>query len=306
MEHLDGQSLEQVLDREAPLVLHRALGIVHQIASALAAAHAKGIIHSDLKPANVMLARRAGRRELIRAAGPDRDGHPRFVVEKEGWFDSVKVLDFGIARVHDPGAPTPAGEPLFGTPEYMAPEAARGEPLTPAADVYALGLLFYEMVTGEVPFPGDTAIAVLRRQLFEAPLPPRRARADVEITDAAERLILSMLAKPAAARPASMDEVRAALPACYGSVAFRRDAERVPGAMAQGLAPRRRRLTDELDEWLAREKARLAAGAEAKADALDPTDAVDLTDALDPEAPDPTEPAPPGEPLLLTHRKPRG
>jgi serine/threonine-protein kinase len=287
MELLDGRSLEDLLDREAPLRLHRAINIVHQIASALAAAHDKGIVHADLKPANVMLIPRPGRREIIRAAGVAPDGQPRFVVEKEGAFDFVKVLDFGIANIQELGADGPTH--VFGTPEYMSPEAARGDTLDARSDIYALGVLFYEMLTGRVPFDGETPLAVLRRHVVETPAPPSTvAPAAAEITPAAERLILRALAKPAAARPQSMDELRAELASCYGSVAYRRDAHRVPAAVAQGLRPRTRRLTEELDEWLAREKQRAALRA-AETDKL-------------PAVSD--EPAEPEEPLLLTERKP--
>jgi eukaryotic-like serine/threonine-protein kinase len=283
MEFLDGQNLEDVLDAEAPLPLHRALGIGHQIASALAAAHEKDIVHSDLKPANVMLIQRPGRRELIRAEGLAADGQPRFVIEKEGSFDFVKVLDFGIAQMHDPDAP-PADSPhVFGTPEYMSPEAARGDRITPQSDVYSLGILLYEMLTGEVPFVAVSPVGVLRKHLTDPPVPPRQRAPEAEITEAAERLILRALAKDPADRVGSMDELRAELAGCYGSVAFRRDAHRLPAAIAQGLAPRKRRLTQEIDEWITREKAALAARVEGEADKPPEEDV---------------------EPLLLTDRKP--
>jgi serine/threonine-protein kinase len=320
MEFLDGKNLEDVLEREAPLPLHRGIGIVHQIASALAAAHEKGIVHSDLKPANIMLIERPGRRELLRTDRANEDGLPRFVVEKEGSFDFVKVLDFGVAQMHDPAAPAPSPTHVFGTPEYMSPEAARGEPITPSSDVYALGVLFYEMLTGDVPFHGSTPVAVLRKQLGETPAPPRQAAPNAEITEAAERLVLRMLAKRAAERPAGMDEVRAALPSCYGSVSYRRDAHRLPNAAALGFTARHRRLTEELDEWLAREKSLLAAraaSARSRRDAgtqemerstqeMSAEERARAGDPGKPESEPVTEPAADGgeEPILLTERKP--
>jgi serine/threonine protein kinase len=287
MELLDGVDLDEQLERRGTLPLHRAINIVSQIASALAAAHDKGIVHSDLKPANVRLIERPGRREVIRSQGLAADGQPRFVVEPEGAYDFVKVLDFGIARVHSADDP-PEGVPhLFGTPEYMSPEAARGEEVDERADVYALGVLFFEMLTGDVPFHAASPIGVLGKHINEPPPRPSLAAPDAEITPAAERLILSAMEKDPANRPQSMDAVREALAGCYGSVAYRRDADRIAGAAAQGLRPRRRRLTDELDEWLAREKDRIERRTRGEEDPPPPEDEV-------------VE----GEPLLLTQRKP--
>ncbi len=290
MEYLDGVDLDEQLELEGRLPLHRAIHIVGQIASALAAAHEKGIVHSDLKPANVRLLARPGRRELIRAQGLTADGEPRFVVEPEGAYDLVKVLDFGIARVHSADDPLGGGPHIFGTPEYMSPEAARGEEVDARADVYSLGLMFYEMLTGEVPFRAPSPLALLAKQIDEPPRPPTEVAPDAEITPAAERLILAALAKDPAARPQSMDELREALPGCYGSVAYRRDADRVPGAA--GLRVRRRRLTEEIDEWLAAEKERAqraARGEDVRAEVIP-----DATAGSD------------DEPLLLTERKPIG
>jgi serine/threonine-protein kinase len=242
-------------------------------------------VHSDLKPANVRLIERPGRREMIRSQGVAPDGQPRFVVEPEGAFDFVKVLDFGIARVYSADDP-PEGVPhMFGTPEYMSPEAARGEQVDARSDVYALGVLFFEMLTGDVPFHAASPIGVLHKHLSQPAPRPSVAAPDCEITPAAERLILSALEKDPARRPQSMDEVRQQLAGCYGSVAYRRDADRVAGAAAQGLRPRRRRLTDELDEWLAHEKEKIERTVRGA--------------GLDAE-PEPE----PDEPLLLTQRKP--
>jgi eukaryotic-like serine/threonine-protein kinase len=257
MELLDGSDLEKVLEREGRFSLHRSINIVSQIASALAAAHDKGIVHNDLKPANVMLLARQGRRDLIRHDRMDDDGLPRFVVEKEGTFDLVKLLDFGVARVQAPGSAAPVdGDPIYGTPQYMPPEAILRGAIDGRADIYALGVLFFEMLTGQVPFDGASPLEILERHVSAPPPRPSQVAPGVEISAAAEALILRALAKDPADRPQTMDEVREALAGCYGRIAYRRDAEHVPGAVARGLRDRRR-LTEELDEWLARERERI-------------------------------------------------
>ena len=115
-------------------------------------------MHRDLKPENVMLTRREGRRELVRQFTDESGLHT--VTEREKAFDFVKILDFGVAKVRDPdateGRVTQQGV-VFGTPEYMAPETARIGVSDPRTDIYALGVIFYEMLTGTVPFAGETA-----------------------------------------------------------------------------------------------------------------------------------------------------
>src|SRR5678816_90625 len=123
MEYLDGKSLEDLIEKEGAVELHRALNIANQIALALDAAHAVGVIHRDLKPDNIMLLKRPGRRDLVRML-PDQN----WITEREESYDFVKVLDFGIAKVlvqDELMAETVQGA-VFGTPEYMSPEAARG------------------------------------------------------------------------------------------------------------------------------------------------------------------------------------
>jgi serine/threonine-protein kinase len=255
MEYIEGKSLEDVIEEESPLALHRAINIVEQISSALGRAHEKGIVHRDLKPENIMLTKRPGRREVIRAIGPDSKGSQQFVIEPETSWDFVKVLDFGIAKVHEPHRPdasaqsTVAGT-IFGTPEYMSPEASRGAPIDHRADIYSLGILFYDMLVGHVPFTGGSAVEILARHIGEAPVPPRKARPSAEITEAAEVLIMRALAKDPGSRQQSMDALREELKGCYGSVAYRRDAKRVRGAAESGVFPRVRRLTEELGELL--------------------------------------------------------
>jgi serine/threonine protein kinase len=138
MELLAGESLADRLAREGRLTTAEALPIATQIASALAAAHRAGVIHRDLKSRNVMLA-------------PSKDGGVRAV-----------VTDFGLARALEPDgghSSLTGGNGLVGTPDYMAPEQVEGGAVTPAADIYALGVVMYEMVTGTLPFVGDSPSA---------------------------------------------------------------------------------------------------------------------------------------------------
>jgi serine/threonine-protein kinase len=132
----------------------------------------------------------------------------------------------------------------------MSPEAAKGLLVDHRADIYSLGVIFYDVLTGRVPFEAPTPVEVLTKHITEAPVPPRQRRPSAEITEAAERLILKALAKEPDDRFQSMDELRVELQHCFGTVAYRRDAYRIPGLRESGVLPRIRRLTDELDEWL--------------------------------------------------------
>ena len=237
MEYIEGESLEDLIARESPIILHRAINIINQLASALGRAHELGIIHRDLKPENVMLASRPGRRDLIRFVNIDKE-KGSFVIEREEFYDFVKILDFGIAKVMEqPDAAsghtgaTSAGHTIagavFGTPEYMSPEAAQGLPVDHRSDVYSLGILFYDILVGHVPFEAEAAADVMHQQIHSPPVPPRRARPDAEITEAAEKLILKALSKRPEERQQNMDDLRSELQHCYGSIAYRRDASRI-------------------------------------------------------------------------------
>jgi serine/threonine protein kinase len=199
------------------------------MAGALGAAHAKGIVHRDLKPENVMLILREGRRELVRQFSDESGLHE--ISEREEKFDFVKILDFGVAKVHDPdvaeGRVTQAGV-VFGTPEYMAPETARVGTADPRTDIYALGVMFYEMLTGTVPFTGGTPVDVMLRLVSEAVVPPRKKAPKLEITDEAERLIMKALSKDPRRRQQSMEELVRELQQCYGSVRYRRAMQAPP------------------------------------------------------------------------------
>jgi len=156
MDHVDGEALDRRLDRERRLPVEDALSIARQIASGLAAAHARGVIHRDLKPANILL---------------DRDG-------------GAYISDFGVARsLAGSGGRTRAGSTragsVIGTPDYLSPEQARGEPADARSDLYALGLMLHEMLAGELPFAGGTVAEVLAQRMLRAPASLAAARDDL-------------------------------------------------------------------------------------------------------------------------------
>jgi serine/threonine protein kinase len=182
LEFVEGHSLSKLVDTEGALPPERALRIARQIAEALQAAHGVGIVHRDLKPDNVML------------------------IVKDGDPDYVKVLDFGIAKIKvedagDQPALTQIGT-VFGTPEYMSPEQARGEAVDARADVYTVGVILYEMLSGVSPFKDEDLVVVLTRHLTADP-PPLPAELDPLIND----LVLLLLQKSPAARVQTAQEL---------------------------------------------------------------------------------------------------
>ncbi|HJL15435.1 MAG TPA: serine/threonine-protein kinase [Sandaracinaceae bacterium LLY-WYZ-13_1] len=186
MELIEGVNLLQEL-RSAPLAWPRACRIGRQICEALGAAHERGIVHRDLKPENVLLTARRG--------------EPDF----------VKIVDFGIAKVtHGAKQLTAAGR-VVGTPEYMAPEQCAGRSVDHRADVYAFGVLLYEMTTGVLPFYDDDLAKLVRMQMREKPVPPSKARPSADLPLSFEAVILRCLAKDPDRRFGSMAEVAEAL-----------------------------------------------------------------------------------------------
>ena len=181
LELLEGSSLRDVLDRDGAFPEARALHVLRQIASALTRAHALRIVHRDLKPENVMLV--------------PRDGDPDF----------VKVLDFGIAKVpvHELSGskiPTPQANGgltqlgvMYGTPEYMAPEQALGAEIDARADLYALGIMLFEMLVGDRPFVDESRVAIVTMHVMTPP-PLLRTRAP-HVSPATEALVAQLLAK---------------------------------------------------------------------------------------------------------------
>jgi serine/threonine protein kinase len=200
LEYVAGVDLRAVL-RRGPVTPARAVHIVRQIVSAVGAAHAAGIVHRDLKPENIMLV--------------ERDGDPDF----------VKVLDFGIAKIdavgmNDVGGASPASGPsssqpltkmgaVFGTPDYMSPEQALGQTIDARSDLYSIGVMLYELLTGERPFKGG-AVTLMRKHVLEEPpsLPPATTAIAGPVFDA---VIQKLLKKSAHERYASAPELLQAL-----------------------------------------------------------------------------------------------
>jgi tetratricopeptide (TPR) repeat protein len=188
MELLRGETLAKRLRDQGRLSLDRALRFAEQMAAGLGAAHRAGVVHRDFKPGNVML------------------------VSKDGGEQAI-VADFGIARAVSPGAasgePKPGSGPVIGTPAYMAPEQARGEEAGPAADIYALGIVLYEMVTGKLPFLGGSGTEMARRRLREGAPSPRSVVP--ELDERWEAVILRCLAREPSRRFVRAEEVAEAL-----------------------------------------------------------------------------------------------
>ncbi|MFB7360631.1 protein kinase domain-containing protein [Streptomyces hydrogenans] len=182
MQYVDGADLADHLAEHDPYPWEWAVCVAAQLCAVLAAVHAVPIVHRDLKPRNVM----------IRPDG------------------TLTVLDLGIASVLDSDTTrlTHTGEPI-GSPAYMAPEQAMGGAVGPQTDLYALGVLLHELLSGNVPFAGSTALGVLHRHLYEPPLPLRQVRP--EVPETLEALVLRLLAKDPAARPSGAHEVYEAL-----------------------------------------------------------------------------------------------
>ncbi|MCK6549273.1 protein kinase, partial [Myxococcota bacterium] len=173
MEYLRGKTLTQVLRQEGVLAPARASKIMRQVCGSLADAHAAGIIHRDLKPDNI------------------------FLSEVGGDPDWVKVLDFGVAKLADSeggGTLTQTGM-IFGTPKYMSPEQAEGRPIDYRADIYALGVVMYELLVGRPPFVADTPVGLLLKHISEPPPPFSRVRPDLHIDPRLEAIVMKSLEK---------------------------------------------------------------------------------------------------------------
>ncbi len=211
MELLEGEDLGGLLGRERVLSVAGALHIVTQCCIALGAAHAAGIVHRDLKPENIFLVTRGDDKQF------------------------VKIVDFGLAKINDldmdgdPARKLTKTGMIFGTPQYMSPEQCMGKPTDHRADIYSLGLILYELLTGRVPFDGDTFMGVLNQHMCDPAPPMRTVNPSIQVPPLLEAVVYRCLDKKVANRPQSMgalaDELMSALE------------ESGMGALAQRLRP---------------------------------------------------------------------
>ncbi len=201
MEYLDGRTLKELLVRNGPTPIPIAIDYARQILGALSFAHRNGIIHRDIKPHNIVV----------------------------GGDGRLKVTDFGIAR-SGASQMTEAGS-IVGTAQYLSPEQARGAPVDPRSDLYSLGIVLYEMLTGHVPFTGDTPVEIAMKHLSQVPEPPSKLRPDVPHD--LDAVVMRALAKDPDQRYASAEEMDADLARVARGVAVSRETE---DAMTQVLS----------------------------------------------------------------------
>lgn len=210
MEYLDGKNVRSLLDEEGAQPLERVLTVVTGVGAALAAAHSKGFIHRDVKPENIMLVERAG-------------------------VTGIKLLDFGIAKLLTPeggGLTTHTGGAL-GTPQYMSPEQLEDVSYDHRADIYSLGAVAYEMLTGRVPYPGKTHAEVRQLQLTRTPPPPSVVRPEIPLSRRLDAAVLWAMSTDPSTRCSRMEDFVDQFQAGFDEAA---DAP----AVAPGSAGRRR------------------------------------------------------------------
>jgi serine/threonine protein kinase len=196
MEYVHGKDLRHLIQREGPLGVRRAINIARQVCSALSAAHALGITHRDIKPDNILITDTAGEN------------------------DAVKVLDFGIAKIREAGmesqhSSTKTGM-VVGTPQYISPEQAmgrHGEQIDGRADLYSLGVVLYEMVTGRLPFESDTPMGLLLHHIQSIAPPAHELTPELRIPESLSLLLVRALEKDRMLRFQSAEEMVAALEA---------------------------------------------------------------------------------------------
>lgn len=178
MEYLNGEKLSDVIGRDGPIDINKAVQLCLQCAEGLEAAHQAGVIHRDIKPDNIMVV-----------------------------GETIKLMDFGIARLRDVAATSRLTRPdvIMGTPAYMAPEQAEGKETSEKTDIYALGVVLYEMLSGEVPFKANTPAAVLLKQIQESPVPLRKLRR--EVPSEIERTVMQALEKKPEKRQHAMRDL---------------------------------------------------------------------------------------------------
>ena len=205
MRFVQGETLRDIISRDGPLAPKRILEIVRQLSEALDYAHVKGVIHRDIKPSNIMV----------------------------GHNDYVTLMDFGISKAFKSNQTTlTRHDQLVGTPEYMAPEQFTGGAITECSDTYSLSVVIYEMLTGNVPFTGDTPFAISHGHVYEPPPPPRKT--NPHISSEVEHIILTGLAKRPEERYQTASELYADLVFAITGTAITRGKEKFKLVLADG------------------------------------------------------------------------
>jgi serine/threonine-protein kinase len=220
MERLDGESLGQRIKRVGRIAPLEAIKIAQQALRSLAEAHDKGVVHRDLKPDNIFL---------------------HNVPTPHGMEEVVKVLDFGIAKIVQPdlkvdSLETQAGT-VFGTPRYMSPEQAQSKPLDGRSDLYTVGLILFQMVTGRHCFPDEDAVVVMARHIQSLPPRPREIAPDAGISRKLEAIILRALAKDPRRRPQTALELHEELAAALNERPEPMESAVVPVAQPTSINP---------------------------------------------------------------------
>jgi serine/threonine-protein kinase len=186
MEYLNGLPLSKLLEGGQPLAVSRILHLARQMAEGLSAAHAANIVHRDLKPDNI------------------------FLVDRGGERDFIKILDFGIAKVSTSaeGSKLTRAGAVFGTPHYMSPEQAAGQPVDHRGDIYSFGVILYELASGRLPFDADNFMGILTQHMYKAPVPIRAlVPAPQDVPPGLEAIVLKCLSKRPEHRYQSMSEL---------------------------------------------------------------------------------------------------
>src|SRR5918996_3895985 len=194
MEYLEGQTLKELAAVRGPVAVRDAIAYVRQILAALRFAHRKGIVHRDIKPHNALI---------------DDDGR-------------LKVTDFGIARAGPASQMTEAGS-IIGTAQYLSPEQARGGAIDQRSDLYSVGVVLYELLTGTVPFTGDTPVEIAMKHLSDTPPAPSELNPDVP--KELDLVVMRALAKDPARRYQSAEQMDADLGRVAGGLRVRRETE---------------------------------------------------------------------------------
>jgi eukaryotic-like serine/threonine-protein kinase len=208
MELLNGMDLQTLIAKHGPLPAARVIYLLQQACESLAEAHERGLVHRDIKPANIQVCRMGQ------------------------YYDYVKVLDFGLVKSQaaaaepEPDPQLTAPNTVTGTPAYVSPESALGEPVDQRTDIYALGCVAYWMLTGRYVFTGDTSIQLLARHVTSAPAPPSRHSA-FDVSPALDDLVLACLRKKPAERPPTARDLCDQLGRCEVETAWTREDARM-------------------------------------------------------------------------------